>query len=372
MFGRPFLTAYRKQTLETVADSKDNEIVWNGVEHVLDRHSEDADVLLIFDCCAAGSLALSHRNWRTFEFLGACTKNGTTPTPGEKSFTRALVWALEEFAKEESGFHTGQLLKKIQKHPPFPKKQAPQLSFRARTSASNIWLDPVSLSQRASSIKYVDRLRRSETMDFRLHFTSTQTEDHVRKLGDWFQSMLHDHPPEGLTRITLEGKSRNRQLHNFHMCARRWVGPNRGSRKLSFRNVVERLPSDVISATKKAAPHLRLRTNFISNTEPLLGGHLSETPQNAAIPDISTPLGSRKPVHRQSSSRPQHRCSSDTEDTLVLQNGHHGRGHMETNGYNTFASHSSNTGKHPRKKANRSCCTMAGLLSLWKGDHPAS
>src|SRR5436305_613963 len=73
-----------------------NTIAWNMAEKCIE--STEADILVIFDCCQAGTLRHDFRSrpGRCFEFLVACAANETTRIPGPGSFTSALIWALKE------------------------------------------------------------------------------------------------------------------------------------------------------------------------------------------------------------------------------------------------------------------------------------
>jgi hypothetical protein len=107
-----------------------------------------ADVLLIFDCCFAGKLCgtLDRRSFSTriFEFLGGTSSNGLARLPGKESFTRALIWALEELADEKDGFTTSRLYSKILIAPDFPHhEQTPVLSERRGDCLKRLVLAPL-------------------------------------------------------------------------------------------------------------------------------------------------------------------------------------------------------------------------------------
>ena len=131
-------------------DSELNEVTWNRAENNL--LETVADVLQIFDCCYAGSLG-GRGDSRAFEYLAACAADQTTPRPGEHSFTRALIWALERLSVEmkSARFTTSHLLRKIIEAPDFPKDQRPE--FRKRPGANpreRIMLQPVRPGQEES------------------------------------------------------------------------------------------------------------------------------------------------------------------------------------------------------------------------------
>ncbi|MCJ1462367.1 hypothetical protein MMC07_000967 [Pseudocyphellaria aurata] len=119
-------------------------LVWNKTEDIL--RQTDNDVLEIFDCCYAGNLGLSRGQPRLFEYLAAAKPLATTPIPGDKSFTSALIYALEALVEDNEGgrFTTDELLRKIQRAPNFSKEQKPVLSDReGNMSTGRIMLHPL-------------------------------------------------------------------------------------------------------------------------------------------------------------------------------------------------------------------------------------
>ena len=99
-------------------------MVWHEAELIIKRTK--ADVLVIFDCCYAGSLAKRPRSLsdRNFEFLAACGSDDLTDMPGHSSFTSALIWALTLLVKSKSSFTTQELLRKVNEEAPdFPEYQ---------------------------------------------------------------------------------------------------------------------------------------------------------------------------------------------------------------------------------------------------------
>jgi hypothetical protein len=101
-------------------------VAWKRAEVIIDA-AKKADFLLIFDCCFAGRLIGSSSRkavtTRNFEFLGASGANETTISPGEKSFTHALIKALEALSHDKEGFTTTELYLKILQCPTFPKDE---------------------------------------------------------------------------------------------------------------------------------------------------------------------------------------------------------------------------------------------------------
>ncbi|KAL9040449.1 MAG: hypothetical protein Q9214_004482, partial [Letrouitia sp. 1 TL-2023] len=104
-------------------------VVWNYAESAL--KNTKADIFEIFDCCYAGDLGRSRGfGTRCFEFLGATSSGDITRSPGPKSFTTALMWALSELVNESGKFTTSALANKIREAEFFPKTQVPILTER--------------------------------------------------------------------------------------------------------------------------------------------------------------------------------------------------------------------------------------------------
>ena len=80
---------------------------------------------------------------RSFEFLGACSSGNTTLSPGDGSFTTALIWALKALAEEQSKFLITELYDKIRDAPNFPKDQVPVQIDRGSHSLQRIMLAPL-------------------------------------------------------------------------------------------------------------------------------------------------------------------------------------------------------------------------------------
>jgi hypothetical protein len=128
------------------ATSSRHTVLWHTVEPII--KSAASNVLVIFDCCYAGQLgeqpkmrgSFSHRS---FEFLGACQPDGETPMPGRRSFTSALIWALEELVQTRGIFTTLELMVMVTRYPDFPDNQTPYLSERGEPSITRLVLAPL-------------------------------------------------------------------------------------------------------------------------------------------------------------------------------------------------------------------------------------
>ncbi|KAI4595699.1 Phosphatidylinositol-4-phosphate 5-kinase [Pestalotiopsis sp. 9143b] len=117
-------------SLPSSGSSKPHEVVWNSAEVMI--KDTKADVLVIFDCCYAGELERSVRGplpRRAFEFLAATSANSTTPKPGRRSFTSALIHSLKGLVQQGS-FSTQELVRRIKSAPDFPEEQWPRLHER--------------------------------------------------------------------------------------------------------------------------------------------------------------------------------------------------------------------------------------------------
>jgi hypothetical protein len=143
-----------------------NYIVWQEAERLI-HSTQRADIFLILDCCHAGRLLRTRQStWsnRIFEFLGAAGPDETTPLPGPDSFTSALIFALDEFAKDKDSFTSSELLDKICNAPNFNRAgQLPCLSERAMHSSRRLILEP--LTEAAENSRMSDRNRRDEEDD---------------------------------------------------------------------------------------------------------------------------------------------------------------------------------------------------------------
>ena len=127
-------------------------------------------MLLIFDCCNAGSLSQARGELR-FEFLGACCEGQLTAPPGPKSFTSALIWALQQL-KDVGRFSTPELQAKIKEFEHFPKHQQPHLNPRDPTASSD-WIFLASNDQSKKEEPAVSQsvVVNHHHLDIRFHFS---------------------------------------------------------------------------------------------------------------------------------------------------------------------------------------------------------
>ena len=126
---------------------------------------------------------------RLFEYLAAAKDQGTTPVPGEQSFTSALIFALEDLVqqKKEGRFTTLELLREIKHAPNFPKDQHPGLSEREdpHRPAGRIMLHPLRRHEAMAEIPNegfeMDSKRHTVTLHF--DFGGKPSKDHLETLG---------------------------------------------------------------------------------------------------------------------------------------------------------------------------------------------
>lgn len=79
----------------------------------------------------------------SFEFLGACSSDKTTRSPGPRSFTTALIWALKNLVADQKRFTVSELSRKIREAPDFPQDQVPVQFDRAPHAIERIVLAPL-------------------------------------------------------------------------------------------------------------------------------------------------------------------------------------------------------------------------------------
>jgi hypothetical protein len=171
-------------------DQLTRSIEWDEVERTLS--TTRSDVLVIFDCCQAGLLCRSAQEGllnpnRSFQYLGACESIQVTERAGPRSFTSAMIWALEKLAMEP-GFPVTKLVKTIEQHEHFPKKQKPVLfGGRFDPVAENIWIAPMrTVDGEPDQPKTFDERTAGPAakstrgvMELRLHFENGVTEEDI-------------------------------------------------------------------------------------------------------------------------------------------------------------------------------------------------
>lgn len=100
---------------------------------------------------------------RSFEFLGACSSGNQTRSPGEESFTTALIWALDALLITQKRFTVAQLSRKIREAPKFPHDQVPVQLDRCSSAIERIVLAPLAKTE--------ETVNSNETSDNQGHLT---------------------------------------------------------------------------------------------------------------------------------------------------------------------------------------------------------
>lgn len=191
-------------------------MAWHGAEHYFKKIS--ADVLVIFDCCEAGTLRANSRASarHSFEFLGACDYDQYTPTPGQHSFTSGLIWALGQL-KHHPGFDSAELREKIMSAPNAEgKRLTPVLFPREHPNVDHVWIapkspgrtdrisgTPTSPNGSVSSAHYRED-RPMEFLDMRFRFSKRQTEPQVQRFSEALSQFARDQGSNlGVRRVEL-------------------------------------------------------------------------------------------------------------------------------------------------------------------------
>ena len=174
-------------------------IVWNKAEHNIENAR--ADVLLIFDCCYAGTLALPQRspwNSRIFAFLGSTQHDGLARAPGSQSFTTALTWSLEQLAaKNPPGFTLKELEEKILSYQHFPRsEQRPSIQHRAKPSLRELRIAPLPrgllATEPPSPANGEESGEAAYCLNFELGFLECPTPGDIDSLFEQFRVLVND------------------------------------------------------------------------------------------------------------------------------------------------------------------------------------
>jgi hypothetical protein len=169
--------------------------MWEVSEDVL--REVKGDVLVIFDCCDAGSLAALRSRGRAFEYLCACDKNQQTYEPGKNSFTAALTWALKAL-KSEPSFTTGHLLEKIKEYKWIPNRMRPVLFPRGDYIPENIWITSMrkvetpTMIRRHSSSAPEFRDENCHFVDFRVIFSRPLADKDGKVVAEMMGPLVRD------------------------------------------------------------------------------------------------------------------------------------------------------------------------------------
>lgn len=223
--------------------------MWEASETIL-LHVK-GDVLVIFDCCDAGSLAKLRSAGRVFEYLGACEAGKSTHRPGKHSFTSALTWALEEM-KSEPPFTTDVLVSKIKEYKWLPKGQSPALFPRRDFMPEHIWISgrrtlaTPTLSRRRSSSVPEFRDENCDYVDFRVTFSRPLSDGDGKAVADLMEPLVGNKKlplnarhvsflRKGTCKPSENSIARWARVRNHLVAVRRFQGPLEGSGALPIR-----------------------------------------------------------------------------------------------------------------------------------------
>lgn len=129
-----------------------------------------------------------------------------------------MTWALEQLAKDRSGFDTAKLLSKIKRYKHLSSKVRPDLFPRDKSSRGvNVWIEPLHNCSRLDLQPKYDVSEWWEWLDFRFWCNRTQKAEDIHKLADAFNEFLNQHEDtHGLKRVALQNKSSDRQSAMDH------------------------------------------------------------------------------------------------------------------------------------------------------------
>lgn len=180
-----------------------------------------ADIFAIFDCCNAGRLCHT-RGPALWEVLGACSEGQTTEPPSDESFTRALIWALQQLRqKERCRFSTSELRKKIKEAPDLPKHQQPPLKNRTNDSLPHIYIAPYTKEEEATVLMIppsseTDQADVAQYFDIRLHATVV-TDALIERAAELLDQLIEPDSKTHLAvdRISYLGSGSFNRVHRF-------------------------------------------------------------------------------------------------------------------------------------------------------------
>jgi len=158
---------------------------------------------------------------RSFEYLGATSSSSTTPSPGESSFTSALIWALQKFAEEEvpKKFTMTELANKIRTAPNFPPAQVPTLIARDPQSAQRIVLS--ALPSEGEQDLRIEETKAvvPECLELRFYFDREPEDHELKELALALTRHINTFKGGSLYRIAF-----GRLYSVVHNAAKRWAG----------------------------------------------------------------------------------------------------------------------------------------------------
>ncbi|KAF2186442.1 hypothetical protein K469DRAFT_686852 [Zopfia rhizophila CBS 207.26] len=193
---------------QTENERQRNSIAWSGAENNIT--GTKADVLVIFDCCEAGGFGgyKMRSSKPNFEFIAACGVKEKAVRPGKKSFTSALMWALEKL-RHEHPFTSISLVEKIRTYPHRPKGQNPELLRRDEFADGLVWIAPLNVHspESESAPKSERRDPKHEYLDLRFNFYRRVEIEDAKNLARHLSRLVNHEETFGAKHITLLDKA---------------------------------------------------------------------------------------------------------------------------------------------------------------------
>ncbi|ORY09325.1 hypothetical protein BCR34DRAFT_589428 [Clohesyomyces aquaticus] len=281
----------------TTQDVK-NRLVWSKAEHSITNSR--ADVLVIFDCCQAGSFGgwKVRANLPHFEYIAACGPDEPAALPGPNSFTSAFMWALKDFKdKEDCPFRSVELVDKIKTK---LKGQTPELQVRDRHAiGEHVWITPLNVhtptKQRAAQGEH--RHAHHQYIDLRFNFYRKVEPRDAGNVAKHLSRLVND--DDGFAKhITLMGVS-----SPAADCIKRWTQIARRKRSISS------FQSDMMSETITAGIN-----DVVSNAT--TGMPFAAADNNPQTGGEESPT---EPQHKRKASRDNHQDGLDESRKSPIQ-----------------------------------------------------
>lgn len=191
---------------------KDMSIEWIEVERTLEQTK--SDVLVIFDCCHAGLLCCPAVRGaeRSFYYVAACKADQVTRSAGKKSFTTAMIWALEKLANNPA-FPVTRLVNTLMKYESFPRNDQEAVIYPSRFGQGEreIWISPIR-AQSATPVaqehpsetrQQEDLVRTADVLDLRFHFANHTTPKHIEDTAAAFKKFMENEQSLHFHRISF-------------------------------------------------------------------------------------------------------------------------------------------------------------------------
>lgn len=256
--------------------------MWEVAEATL--YQVKCDVLVIFDCCDAGSLQFRSAS-RAFEYLGACDKGKYTHRQSERSFTSGMTWALKKL-RSEPFFTTATLRDKIKEWKHFPSGQQPVL-FARFDLPEHIWISsmrkdvtPTPKRRRSSTAPESPELRdeNCDFVDFRVFFNKHLTSEDAKLVANLMSPVVNSRkPPLNARHVSVLNKSTCQ--------SRRTLGAHwrRAKRLVLAQRFVKQLSQD--EGIDDSGPRKRPRDSFEGDDEEAFpGGGIIDMVQRPVTP----------------------------------------------------------------------------------------